>query len=284
MSICVLVKVPEGLVLAADSASSIEGGPVLPDGNPGPPGILKVFYGATKVNQIRNFPVGVMTYGVGSFKARTISSLIQEFGNREDVRSIDDNVDELDVEKLSLAFWEFIKSKYDESFSEIPETNRPRCGFIISGYSRKDFFPEEYSLVLPQNGPTRLRPPKDNMPNFGANWFGLTDAIVRLHHGRDDRLFQILLDEGLDHAVVEKLKGVVSQHLQYPVPFWAMPISDAVDYAAFVVRTTIDRYKFVIGAPLCGGGIDIAKITRKEGFKWALNKGIVQTERGEDCG
>src|SRR4051794_25335582 len=98
MSICVVVKVPEGLVLAADSAATVEGAAVTPDGKPGPAGVLKVFSTATKVLQIRELPVGVMTWGVGSFGARTIASLVEEFENGKSVREL--NREQLDVKAL----------------------------------------------------------------------------------------------------------------------------------------------------------------------------------------
>ena len=65
MSICVMVKVPEGLVLAADSATTVQAGPVKEGGDSGPSGILKIYLTATKVFQIRDLPVGVLTWGGG---------------------------------------------------------------------------------------------------------------------------------------------------------------------------------------------------------------------------
>ncbi len=127
-------------------------------------------------------------------------------------------------------------------------------------------------MVVPTEPPQRMRPLINDQQNFGANWYGATDAIVRLHHGRDDRLFQILQEEGVDAQTVEKLKDRLSKDLQLPIVFPAMPLGDAVEYAEWVIQTVVGRFRFAIGAELCGGPIDIATITRKGGFQWLRTK------------
>jgi len=52
----------------------------------------------------------------------------------------------------------------------------------------------------------------------------------------------------------------------------AMPIQDAIDLAEFLVDTTIQFSRFTPGAPLVGGPIEIAAITKHEGFKWIRRK------------
>ena len=270
MSICVVVKVPEGLVLAADSAATVEGGSVTPDGKPGPAGVLKVFQTATKVLQIRDLPLGVMTWGAGGFGARTIASLVEEFENTQEIREL--KPEALNVKSAAEAFWAFMKKKSDELFPNIPLKARPRSGLAICGYSGSEFFPEEYVMVAPTEQPMPIRTAVKDKQDFGANWYGATDAIVRFHHGRDDRLFQVLTGAGISPALLESVKAKITQELQYPVIFQAMPLGDAIAYAEFVVRITIERFRFVIGAELCGGPIDIATITRREGFVWVRAK------------
>jgi len=137
------------------------------------------------------------------------------------------------------------------------------------------FFPEECSTVVPTEPPRRLRPPANGQPDFGANWYGASDAIVRLHHGRDDRIFDLLRSEDVDNDQIGRLETRVSRELQYQVLFHAMPLGDAIDYAEFLVQTTISRFRFVIGAEVCGGAIDIATITRKDGLSWVRRKGKI---------
>ena len=270
MSICVMVKVPEGLVLAADSASSVQSGPITKGGDSGPAGLLKVFYNATKVFQIRDLPVGVLAWGAGSFRARTIASLVEEFENIDVVRKMERET--LCVKQLVKEFWKFMTNRSEKLLEDIPVEGRPRSGFVICGYPAAEFFPEEYATMVPTEQPTRLRPPINSEPDFGANWFGLSDAIVRFHHGRDDRLFDLLQKSGVEPKRLHELRETISRQLQYQVLFQAMPLGDAIDYAKFLVQMTIYRFRFVMGAEICGGAIDIATITRKDGFSWVQRK------------
>ena len=51
-----------------------------------------------------------------------------------------------------------------------------------------------------------------------------------------------------------------------------MPIQDAIDLAEFLVELTIKWSRFTPGPPTVGGPIEIAAITRHEGFKWIRRK------------
>ncbi len=265
MSVCVVIKVGEGTVLAADSASSVIGGPVLPDGKPGPQGIVKIFLSGKKLFQLGALPVGVLAWGAGSFKARSVASLIEEFESTEYIRSI--SKESVDIGDISKHLHKFLNDASDRFFSGIPIQGRPQTGFILSGYSNMKFFPDTFEMHVPQGPLVAVRPDVSEDPDFGANWYGLTDAIVRFHHGRDDRLFDILMNFGIDKTKVSELNSLLQREIQYPVIFNAMPLTDAVLYAKFLVDLTISRYRFVAGAELCGGPVQLATITRREGFR-----------------
>jgi hypothetical protein len=51
-----------------------------------------------------------------------------------------------------------------------------------------------------------------------------------------------------------------------------MPIQDVIDLAEFLVHSTIMFSRFAPGAPTVGGPIEIAAITKHEGFKWVQRK------------
>ncbi len=270
MSVCVIVKVGEGLVLASDSATTVAGTPVSSQGQQGPQGIVKVFYNATKIFQINNLPIGVLTWGAGSFKARTVASLVEEFENLDEIKQIKD--ENIEVRDIAQKLWRFLDEKSEQYFSEIPKQARPQTGVIIAGYSKDDFFPEEYIMAIPMQQPRRVREDINGQPNFGANWFGMTDAIIRFHHGRDEKIPEILDGLEINSEDIGKFENNVQQDVQYKVLFHAMPLGDAIDYARFLIDLTIARFRFVIGAELCGGPVDIASITRKKGFSWVSHK------------
>lgn len=60
--------------------------------------------------------------------------------------------------------------------------------------------------------------------------------------------------------------------LQAPLIAPPMPIQDAIDLAEFLVDLTIKFSRFMPGASTVGGPIDIAAITKHEGFRWIKRK------------
>ena len=59
--------------------------------------------------------------------------------------------------------------------------------------------------------------------------------------------------------------------IQYPVSFDGMPIQEAIDYAEYLVKTVIGRFRFTLGPELCGGDVDIAVVT-PQAFTWVQRK------------
>lgn len=142
-------------------------------------------------------------------------------------------------------------------------------GLIIAGYPAGKFFPEQYRVIFPREcEPVPLRPDRpDGRPSFGANWYGVTDAIARLFLGFDPRLEEEFVKAGLERDQVR----ATLRRFEYPVVFDGMPLQDAIDLATFLVSATIWRSRFHIGAPLTGGEIDVAVITHR-GFEWVARK------------
>ena len=55
--------------------------------------------------------------------------------------------------------------------------------------------------------------------------------------------------------------------------FWPAPIQDAIDLARFMVETTKGFIRFAINRPkTVGGEVEIAAITKHEGFNWVQRK------------
>jgi hypothetical protein len=75
VTICAAVKVRDGLVLATDSMSTIQG--QVEEG--GQITFLKNYSNARKLFQVRDMPIGVMSYGVGNIGNRSIQGLMGDF-------------------------------------------------------------------------------------------------------------------------------------------------------------------------------------------------------------
>ena len=260
MTICVAVKVAEGLVLAADSAATLEGTIGKKSG------VLQVFEFANKIARIKDYPIGAMSWGLGSISDRSIQSLIMEWEyNYPDKR---DN-DKYTVHSVAQNLVTFLKRRYNK---EYPATgNRPLLGLFVGGYSAQKFFADEYMYEFPKSKrPERFRPDlPGGKPNFGADWFGAKDALVRLIKGYDMDALNELIKRGADQKIVQKwVNDNVSELL---LIFDGMPIQDAIDFANYAVQVVIGRFRFCAGPPICGGDIDIAVIT-PDTFEWAERK------------
>ena len=81
----------------------------------------------------------------------------------------------------------------------------------------------------------------------------------------------------LNPSQVQQVQGSLVP-LQMQVPVQILPIQDCVDLAIFFVRTTIEAQRLTVGIRGCGGPIDIATITRLQGFKFVQEK-LIRGER-----
>jgi len=261
VTIAISVKVSEGLVLAADSALVVQGEMKMGEG-PLTQGVLQVYTHAKKVAQIKDCPVGTITWGLGQIGQRTIESLVKEYAN-----SLPDGPEQ-QVREIADGLHSFIEEKYKAAFGK---KGGHELGLQVAGYSPGSFFPEQYVLSFPpseRGAVFEARPNKrDGSPSFGANWYGLIDAVVRLILGFEPNALELLKASGVEGAIASKIRG-----FEYPIIFEAMPLQDAIDFAAWVAEVVIGRQRFVVGPAQVLGPVDVAIITRHEGFTWVREK------------
>jgi hypothetical protein len=73
------------------------------------------------------------------------------------------------------------------------------------------------------------------------------------------------VDRDQTAALLQKITPDFYETLVMP----AMPVQDAIDLARYLVETTIGFMRFSIArAKTVGGPIEVAAITKHEGFKW----------------
>ena len=161
---------------------------------------------------------------------------------------------------------------YAAAFQNVPaQAQRPSIGFIVAGYSGDGDLAEEYRIDIAGNGqctgPTLLRQPTE----VGLTWSGMPEPITRLVKGYSGMFAQVLVGIGLQQPQIDSIMKA-AEALQLPFVSPAMPIQDAIDLAAFLVDLTINSSRFLPGAPVVGGPIEIAAITKHEGFKWVRRK------------
>jgi hypothetical protein len=108
--------------------------------------------------------------------------------------------------------------------------------------------------------------------DFGPNWDGEYEAMNRLILGVGANFKKVLMDEGMTPAQADKAAMTFIGNLSVPVVLAAMPIQDAIDLATFMVETTIRFVRFNLRAETVGGPVEVAVITKHEGFKWVRRK------------
>lgn len=258
MTISLSIKVNDGLILAADSATTMM------NQNQ----VLNIYDNANKVfNLYKGLPLGAITWGLGNIGKSSIATLVKDFRKRlmED-KEFDD--EKYSVQEVATRFYEF--AYLDKYKTEVAQSSY--LGFIIGGYSPNNDQPELWSFEIGENGdcsgPQLLKGTDDS----GLSWAGQQEAINRLVNGYDAQLRNILNYVQLDPHVVDQIMGHCNNALGAQVVTPAMPIQDAIDIAEFLIQTTINYVKYTPGHQTVGGPIEIAAITKHEGFKWIKRK------------
>ncbi len=291
MTIAVAVKVHDGVVLAADSAASI----MHPQA--GAHGLAAwVYNNANKVFRLmREIPVGGVAWGAGSIGNVSISTLARDL-----THSFRAGGDPLEVDRANYTMQEvaektrrfFFDEKYLAAYPALPEPpippggapatappQRPSLGLLIAGFSKGADLAEIYRIEINDGkcpGPILAKPAAET----GYLWYGQPDALNRLLLGYDAGLrsvFEQLLQQGGVAAaqlggVVDGLMAQVTQGFDIPLYTPPMPIQDAIDLAEFLVQTAIGFTRFRAGSPTVGGPIEIAAITKHDGFLWVRHK------------
>ncbi|OPH47723.1 hypothetical protein BC351_11085 [Paenibacillus ferrarius] len=270
MTIAISLKVNDGLVLAADSASSI-----LIRDNQGHSGVINVYDNANKVFNIhKELPIGAITWGCGSIGVSSISTLVKDF--RDQITNHTEhllNTASYTMQEVAEKFYEFIYTeRYQVEFASWQPFQRPSLGFILGGYSSGATLAEIWRIDILEggisSGPYLVR----NQDDCGVDWQGAPEAIARLIKGYSQMLPQLLLASGLTDQQVANIIPILDQNLQSPLILPAMPIQDLIDIADFLADLTKKYVKFTPGPPTVGGPVDIAVITKYEGFKWIKRK------------
>lgn len=268
MTIAISLKVNDGLVLAADSASTF-----LLHGPDGKPVTFNVYNHANKVfNLVKGLPIGIITWGAGSIGTSSIETMMKDLRQKLSAGGntpLDPHAYQVqDVARVVRTF--FFEEHYRPALSERP--NAPELGFIVAGYSSGQSMAEEFEISMRGTecpDPVVVRP----LPECGLKWAGMPEPISRLILGHGTGLAEVLETRlGVPREQVQPAMQVIQQSLQAPLVVPPMPIQDAIDLAEFLVELTAKFYRFLPGAQSVGGPTEIAVITKHEHFKWIKRK------------
>jgi len=261
MSLGVVIKGPEGIVLAADSRVTLEA----KHGNGKSPPIVVNFDNATKLLSFSepNSFVGAAVYGAAVIGNRTAHSYIPEF--------------ELTLEEQGRLGIKEFSERMSKFFLRIWKRDMPEdyhghhMTFIVGGYDQGDAYGKVFLFKIPgsPNPVARNSGEKD----FGMTWGGQLQIASRLIHGYDPSLLAIVKQKlNLDDQQIKQLEQVLRKNIEFRIPYAVLPLQDCIDLATFLVRTTITAQDLSVGVRGVGGPIEVAVVTRTKHLSYIQKK------------
>ena len=255
MTILVSVKINDGVVMATDSASSFASG--------------MVYNHSRKIVNLREgLPIGAMVTGAGGIGNESIDTLLKDLRFRFNGKDKAYAHWTLDPEHYSMQdiasrVRQFLFEEKSKAHGATTWTKVRLCG-----YSALRPLAEVWEVSL--NGESSPEPVcVQNEQEFGLRWDGEYEALDRLVFGLGTRFNEFAAKHGLQPEQVLELREKLVPDLYELLFVEAMPMKDAVDLARYLVETTIGFVQFSVSrVKTVGGPIQIAAITKHEGFQW----------------
>lgn len=269
MSLGIAFKGPEGIVLAADSRVTLMA--QLQQPNQPPTLLPATFDNATKLLRVKGQDfVGAVTYGagaIGTTEPRTAHSYIPEL----EQELTETNTGRLSTAEFAKRLGSFFAARWQAAMPGLVVPPGQDMFFLVGGYDEGESYGRVYEIAVPNN----LTPKEWNAGTFGITWGGQKEFTERLLNGFDSSvptLAQQFLDltDAQRDALADDLKG----KLGVGIPYQFLPLQDCVDVAIFIIRTTIMLQTWLVGIRGVGGFIDLATITRIDGFRYIQQKSI----------
>ena len=262
MTIIVSVKINDGIVMASDSASTFSTG--------------QVYSHADKiVNLVKGMPIGAMITGNGGIGNESITTLFKDLRSRLSGEADVDwtlNPKSYSIKDVAdyVRTFLFAEKTLGQGFETFMQVR-------ICGYSSGKSLSEVWEVNL--RGKDCDEPKQvQTESQFGIRWDGSYEALNRLILGSGGLLSKSLVDMGIPENTVGDYTSKIYSNNYRDLCLPAMPIQDAIDLARYLVETTIAFEKFsVLTQPkTVGGAVEIAAITKHEGFKWIQRKHFYQ--------
>lgn len=270
MTIALAVNVHDGIVLATDSAASM-----VSTNSAGQQMFQNVYNNANKLfNLVKGLPIGGMVWGTGSIGSASISTIIKDLrrliygtfivGEKWYLNSVN-----FQIEGVATLVAEYFRERVAAN-----PTSKPSGGFLVSGYSSGGELAECWQIDFkagvvgdPIRVPVGFPPDAAYCISYAQN-----EAITRLLYGIPNGLGAALRERSVpDHEIGDWL-NTVAKHSNASLISQAMPIQDAIDLVEFLAYVCVQYTRFAPGPASVGGPIDVAAITKHEGFKWIKRK------------
>lgn len=243
MSFVITVYVPEAVVMASDSRQFVSVETRTPAGETSRVQTVSSDF-AFKTFLLEGQRVGITTYGADFLDGITMESHIRRFSEEH---LADDDHPESVAQKLLSVFRQ-----------RFPSAD---TGFHVAGFRKEEntSIPYVYECHVGRNTMVRRNVnPQGGQVVYGAAWSGQPDVMTRL----------------LNTIQVRGPDGKPQPFQAAPVIWQAMNIEDAIEFAIYAVRTTIDAMRFEARPKNVGGPIDVLVLTPVKVF-WAQRKKLL---------
>lgn len=259
MTVLISVKINDGVVMAADSASSFASG--------------MIYTNSRKIVNIHEgLPVGVMVTGAGGIGSESIDTLLKDLrcrfsGNDSQHKDWKLNEGDYSVQAIATRLRQFLFEEKSVAHGATTWTKLRLCGYS-AGRPLAEVW--EVNLMGPECPlPVCIQSEQD----FGLRWDGEYEALDRLVFGLGTRFNEFAVKHGLSEMQAAELRENLVPDLYELLFVEAMPIQDAIDLARYLAETTIGFIRYSVSRPkTVGGPIEIAAITKHEGFQWAQHR------------
>lgn len=267
MSIMCCVYVPEGIVMAADSrltrTKPTKDPVVLPSADPSTKTVLisETTYtlsdNTQKVLLIKKVNVGVSFCGNAIIDGMTVADFIRRF-EIEKV-SPSDTTEEV-ARKLS----EYYKGNGTHFFVCGYNEDIPFVYDVINGYTRSNISTSTVNQAAPKDAA--------NDGDVQEQEIGVPENLLLKNVDETATSEAPIITFG---ALWAGQKTAISKIVNNPpilnADWNTMPLKDAIDFAEFLIDTTIKYERFCDDIQTCGGDVDILVITKDEAF-WKQHK------------
>jgi hypothetical protein len=292
MSLGIVIKGSEGMVLAADSRVTLFNQVQNPQVQGQTFLIPATFDNATKLLKVNDQDyVGSVTYGLGAMSTpdgpRTMQSFIPEFEDFlkkkfKDLLNEKGKVPRLPVEEFAKSLSEFFSDRWAILVNRPLNPGESNIEFLVGGYDENAAYGRTFSFTVPAK-PTPIEF-NAGPGQFGISWGGQQDLVYRLLYGFD-RDLPGFLQQALKQLPAADLANFTQQiqtRFAAGIPYQFLPLQDCVDLAVFLIKSTIDFQQFRTNLRGVGGVVEVATITRTQGLKFVSERTVAaNTEHPE---
>lgn len=236
MSFMITLYVREGIVMAADSRLTLNTQEKKDDKT-----IMNTDVAVSDTNYklfLSPDSIGIATSGAADIQGVPIAGYVDSFIATKSQNSTG-NINDFAQELLD----------YFKGFEVVPQTI-----FHVAGYnnSNSEIKQEVWHVDVASDEIKQLNP----TGHQGASWGGESDIL--------SRIVQPVAQLDQNGEIQRKIP-----HFQ--IPWQVFTLQDAIDFAVFAVRSTIDAFRFQPRAKTVGGPIDVLVINPQEA-KWIQRK------------